>query len=101
MYPHRDLTRLALHKAVLRRRITRHRAECVRAATGVLQPLAWLDRLLDLWRRLSPLVRLAIVPLGLVLGRAIAPRRRGLDSLWRWGPLALALLRGAANLGRR
>jgi hypothetical protein len=100
MYPHRDLTRLALHKAILRRRITRHRAECVRAATGVLQPLAWLDRLLVLWRRLSPLVRFAIVPLGLLLRRTLPPRRSLLDALLRWGPLAFALFRGAANRGR-
>lgn len=101
MYPHRDLIRLAAHKADLRRRIARHRAECARSAAGVLKPLAWLDGLLALWRRLSPLAKFSLVPLGLLLRHRIAPRRGVLDTLLRWGPLVAALFRGAGNSGRR
>lgn len=97
MHHERELNRLALHKAVLRRRIGRHRAECVRAATHVLQPLAWLDRALALWRRLAPFAAFAAVPLGfLLLKRSAAPRPRMLGTLLRWAPIVLGAVRGFA-----
>jgi hypothetical protein len=94
VYPADDLTRLARRKAVHRRRIAQHRSACVLAATRVVQPLAWLDRMVGHWRRLSPLVRLAAVPLAGLLIRSAAPRPRLLGTLLRWGPLALNLARG-------
>lgn len=94
MYPEPDLTRLAAHKVLLQRRITRHRADCVEAMTQVVQPLAWLDRALDLWRKMSPLVRLAAVPLGLLVQRTVFPRKKILGSLFRWGPLIFNAVRG-------
>ena len=94
MYPADELTRLARRKAVHRRRIAQHRGACVLAATRVVQPLAWLDRMVGHWRRLSPLARLAVVPLAGLLVRTVAPRRRLLGTLLRWGPLALNLARG-------
>jgi hypothetical protein len=67
----------------------------VRAATRVVQPLAWLDRMIGHWRRVSPLALSAAVPLA---GLLIRPARPGLFStLLRWGPLALNLVRGVTR----
>ena len=94
MYPADELTRLARRKAVHRRRIAQHRSTCVLAATRVVQPLAWLDRMVGHWRRFSPLALAAAVPLAGLLLRAATPRPRLLGTLLRWGPLALSLARG-------
>ncbi len=101
MYPEQNLTRLGLHKATLRNRIARRRAECAGHANGVLQPLEFLDRLLALGRRIAPLAKLALVPLGWLLMRRATPRRGLVANLLRWGPLAFGLLRNAAKVGRR
>ena len=101
MYPHRELSRLASHKAALRRRITSHRVETVGLATRVLQPVAWLDRLLAFARRLSPFAVLAALPLGLLFKRSAAPRPRLFGTLLRWAPLVLGAVRGFAACRRR
>jgi hypothetical protein len=100
MYSDRELTALATGKAVLRQRIALRRAQCARAAAEVMRPVAWLDHALAQWRRLSPLVKLAAVPLGFLLKRSTAPRARVLGSLLRWAPLmlgAVRILTGARN----
>ena len=89
MYPDRELTRLAACKAALRWDIALRRAQCAVAAARVVQPLEWLDRTLAFWRRLSPLVPFAILPLGFLLKRSLAPRTRVLGTLLRWGPPVL------------
>ncbi len=94
MYPQRELRHLAFHKAALHRRIGRRRAECAAAATGVAQPLAWLDRALTFWRRLSPFTKFAAVPLGFLLKRTLSPRLKLLGSLVKWAPLVLSAVRG-------
>jgi len=98
MYPQRELIRLAAHKATLRRDIALRRAQCAAATAQVVQPLVWLDRLLDLWRRIAPLALAASVPLIVVGGRRASPRLKILGWLVRWGPLVFGVLRG---LGRR
>lgn len=103
MYPERELSRLAAHKTVLRRRILLRRVQCVEAAAGVAQPFAWLDRLRAIWRQLLPVARVAAAPLGVLLLRAVFFRVRKIPNLLvRWGPLAFGLLRflGAAVKGR-
>ncbi len=94
MYSDRELIRLAVHKAALRHRIARQRVRCAEAAARVTQPLAWLDRVLALWHRLSPFARLAAVPLGFLVQRTVFPRRKILGSLFRWGPLVLSAVGG-------
>ena len=92
MYPDRELTRLAAYKAALRRDIALRRAQCAEAAARVAQPLEWLDRMLAFWRRLSPLVKFAALPLGFLLKRSLAPRTRVLGTLLRWGPPVLGVV---------
>jgi hypothetical protein len=87
MYPNRELTRLAAQKAVLRREITYRRIQCVAAAACVAQPLAWLDRMRELWRRLSSFPLFAALPMGLLVQRIFFRRQKFLPALLRWGPL--------------
>ena len=100
MYSHRELIRLGAHKAALRRRIARQRTECAVAVSGLMQPVAWLDRMLALWRRFAPFAPLAAVPLGLLLKRTLAPRAGLLDKLLRWGPVVFGAVRGLASATR-
>ena len=93
MYPDRELTRLAAYKAALRRDIALRRTQCVEAAARVARPLEWLDRMLAYWRRLSPFVKFAALPLGFLLKRSLAPRPRVLGTLLRWGPPVLGIVR--------
>ena len=100
MYPQPELTRLAAYKAALRRDIAFRRDECVEAAAGVAKPFEWLDRMLALWRRLSPLTQFAAVPLGFALKRTLFPRARLLGSLLRWSPLVFGAARVIGSMGK-
>jgi len=93
MYPQRELKRLAVHKLAVRRGIAFHRAQCVASATRAVQPLEWLDRMLALWRALSPFMKFVAVPLGFALRRSAAPRPRFLGKLLRWAPLVFGAVR--------
>ena len=73
MYPQRELTRLAAHKAALRRDITVRRTQCAEAAAALGRPFAWLDRALGLAQRVAPFLA---VPLGLLVARKVFPRLR-------------------------
>jgi hypothetical protein len=93
MYPQQELNRLADRKAALRRDIAFRRAQCAEAAARVARPLEWLDRMLAFWRRLSPFVPFAALPLGLLLKHSLARRTRVLGTLLRWGPPVLGVVR--------
>jgi hypothetical protein len=93
MYPDRELTRLAVYKTTLRWDIARRRIQCAEAAARVAKPLEWLDRMLAFWRRLSPFVPFAALPLGLLLKHSLARRTRVLGTLLRWGPPVLGVVR--------
>ena len=103
MFTHRELSRLADRKALLQLDIALQRAECVEAASRVARPLEWLDRAIAFWKRISPLARMAIVPLAMLAGRKLRPRLGILGSVLRWGPLVASAVRGmgAASGGRR
>ena len=95
MYPQPELIRLAEHKVALRRRIAGHRARCASALAEAAQPLAWLDRVVQFWRRLSPFAPFVAIPLGFALKRSKAPRL--LSTVLRWGPLLFGAIRGLAS----
>ena len=97
MYPAWELRRLAAHKSALRKRIVLRRVTCAQAAARLARPVAWLDRAVAFWRRLHPLVKFAAVPLGLLVQRAVFPRRGLLGSLLRWGPLVFGAVRSLAG----
>lgn len=87
MYPQRELARLALYKISLRRDIGRRRSHCAVAIVRLARPVAWLDRMLGFWRRLSPLLQFSAVPVGLFVQRKLFPRMNLIGSLWLWGPM--------------
>jgi hypothetical protein len=49
--------------------------------------------MLAFWRRLSPFVPFAALPLGLLLKHSLARRTRVLGTLLRWGPPVLGVVR--------
>jgi len=97
MYPQRELTRLAAYKTALQWDIALRRTQCAEAAARVAQPLAWLDRMLAFWRRLSSFAPISAVLLGWVVTRTVFPRRKILGSLLRWAPLVFGLVRGLGS----
>jgi hypothetical protein len=54
MYPHKELRRLAARKAALVCELDRGRAEWNAAAARLVEPLALVERVVVLWRRLVP-----------------------------------------------
>ena len=93
MYARWELNRLAAHKARVRERIASRRLESAAAAAGALRPLEWFDRALAWWRRASPLVQCAAVPLAIVARRRIFPRAKLFGSLLGWAPGVFGLIR--------
>jgi hypothetical protein len=100
MYPNGELNELAAQKFALRRRIQVRRAECAIAAEGAARPIEWLDRAIATWRKISPLTKVAAVPLAMLLKRTLFRRAKILGSLLRWGPLAFRVFRSAQTARR-
>jgi len=94
MYPRKELIALARKKAVLLDRICVERDELADAAERVSRPIEVIDRGVAHWRRVSPMVKLATIPLGFVLRRIFLRRARKLGALLQWGPVVLAAVRG-------
>src|SRR4051812_38774818 len=76
MYPSAELNNLARRKAVLLARISLDRLRCVALAAEVARPINWLDRALIQWRKISPIAKLAALPLGLFVSRAVLPGKK-------------------------
>jgi len=76
MYPTAELTALARRKVALREKISVNRLRCATLAGQVARPLNWIDRALAQWRKISPMTKLAALPLGLLLRRAVVPGRK-------------------------
>ncbi len=97
MYPREELTVLAGRKAALLDRIYLRRVVCAAAAARAARPVEMLERGMARWRRLSPLVKFAAVPLGFLLKRSLGRRVRVLGGLMRWGPIVYGAVRGMAG----
>jgi hypothetical protein len=98
VYPQEELTRLALHKAALRRAIAGHRADCAEAAARLAQPLEWVDRAAATWRRIAPLARFAALPLTFLLTRSLFSRLKFIGPLVRWAPVVFSAARGLGTV---
>jgi hypothetical protein len=98
MYPERELTRLAAHKAQLQANIAARRSQCAEAIARVSTPLEWLDRAVGFWHNYSSLIKITAVPLGILVKRALFPRFKFLSALARWGPLAYGAFRGLSSI---
>jgi hypothetical protein len=97
MYPRQELTILAARKAALLDLIAARREVCADAAARAARPLEIIDGGIARWRRLSPLVKFAAIPLGLLLKRSLGRRARMLGGLMRWGPIVVGAVRGFAG----
>ncbi|SRR6266540_3574067 len=94
MYPTRELTALALRKRALRQRISVTRWECVALASDVARPIALIDRAIVQWRKISPLVKIAALPLGLLFRRRLMPAKGGFfRNILRWAPMMFSAAR--------
>jgi hypothetical protein len=100
MYPQRELSLLAVHKAELRRDIACRRAQCALAAAQVVKPLEWLDRAVGFWRRLSPFTKFAAVPLGFLAKRALLPKGKILGAVVRWAPMIFGVVRSVHSAAK-
>ncbi len=76
MYPRGELDDLAARKVILQARIAVRRWECAQAAAELAQPVALVDRALELWARISPFVKLLAVPAGVMLAKLLRGRSR-------------------------
>ena len=74
MYPSGELDDLAARKELLRVRIAIRRMQCSVAAAELVRPLELIDGLHARWQAISPLVRVAGVPLFLVLAKKFLSR---------------------------
>jgi hypothetical protein len=77
MYPSGELSRLATRKVLLQSRIAIRRLECTIEAREVARPIAFIDRGIEVWHRISPFVKILGVPLGLLLTRIVSRKRKG------------------------
>lgn len=95
MYPQSDLDLLSRRKLNLLSRINARRDECAEQVEQVLQPVLWVERVYAKWRAISPILKMAIVPLGLFFLRRKAPPKTEsmIGGLFRWAPVALNLFR--------
>jgi hypothetical protein len=94
MYPDGDLNELAVRKLAVRQRIGMRRRQCLAAAERLAEPLEKIDRAVAQWRRISPLAKVAAVPVAMLFKRMLFPRAKILGSLLRWGPIAVKVFRG-------
>ena len=90
MYPSEELRFLAASKEALREQIFVRREICAVAAARVARPIAWLDRVQARWHNLSPLVKMAALPAGLLSCALLMICLSALTSVtspeqfWRW-----------------
>ena len=93
MYAQRELTRLALRKTLLARRIQARREVCAGQIAAVMRPIGWLDSFRAKWNHVSPIAKVAAVPLGLLLKKAFFPKVHLFGGLIRWVPVAVSIFR--------
>lgn len=93
MYPDGELSELAVHKLALRQRIFLRRRQCIAAARRISEPVEKIDELMAKWRRISPIAKVAALPLAVLLKRTLFRRAKLLGSALRWGPLAFKVFR--------
>jgi hypothetical protein len=94
MYPSRELAQLAARKSILLARIEVRRWECAQAAAELSRPIAIVDRGIEMWRRISPMVKFLGLPMAL-FGTGKILRRAGRGKWTKLAAMMPAILRGA------
>lgn len=93
MYPSSEVEALALRRVLLCSRIRIRRVQCTIAAERVAEPLRWVDRAWAQWKNLSPLIKLAAVPMGFALKRTMFRRVGLFGKFLRWTPMVMGAFR--------
>lgn len=94
MYPRRELAALAERKRLLQARIEVRRWECALAAVELSRPIGMVDRGIEMWKRISPFLKLLGIPMTLLGARKLM-RRTGRSKLSKVMALLPVVLRGA------
>jgi hypothetical protein len=80
MFSRGELTALASGKAAVLQRIEANRAQCAEEAGRIGHSIQWFDQTLVRWRRLSPIIKFAAMPIGsFLLKRWLGSRARRQD----------------------
>jgi hypothetical protein len=100
MYPAGELAHIAARKALLQARIAVRRHQCVVAGRELAKPVELIDRGLQLWRKIAPLVTLAGLPLAFMAIRRRTKRtsKSKLSRVFAMLPLVLRGLRLARQM---
>ena len=98
MYPERELIRLSVYKAALRRDVAVRRRQCAAAVSRVARPLLAVDRVVTVARRLPALAGWAAITAAVLATGAAGWRAKPLRPVLRWLPVAAAVWRGARVL---
>ena len=93
MSPQANLDSLAQRKGVLLASIRLRRLESSAQLGAVMEPVAWAESLYARWKAVSPLVKVAAMPVGALLKQKLFPQAGMLAGLMRWAPVALNLFR--------
>ena len=95
MYPRSKLVRLAERKELLRARIAVRRLECAEYACTISRPLAFIDRMAEKWRQISPWVTLIGIPVGIIVGRRMSKHGHDgkISAFLKYAPLVLQAVR--------
>ena len=96
MYPEKELMLLGADKDALRLRICAHRAETAHLVARAVEPLEAFDQAIATIRALLPLLGIAALPAGFVLGSSVPAKRHLLGRLLRWAPFIALAVRGVA-----
>jgi|GEM_PF-1015845 hypothetical protein len=96
MYPEKELILLGADKDALRMRISAHRAETAHLVARAAAPLEAFDKAIATFRALLPLLGIAALPAGFVLGSSVHAKGRLIGRLLRWAPFIALAVRGVA-----
>jgi hypothetical protein len=98
MYPGKELDALAARKAIVQARIEVRRWETALAAAELSRPIAMVDRGIEMWRRISPFVKLVGLPVTILGMRKVVRRMGGVGKLSKLVALAPAVFRAARTV---
>lgn len=93
MYPQGNLDRLARRKRALLIDIRARREDCAAQVQQVLQPVVWAEGIYARWKAISPALKIAAVPVGVMLKRKLFPGGGILGKALRWAPVAISLFK--------
>jgi hypothetical protein len=93
MYPQPNLDLLSRRKLALLETIRERRSDCAGQLEKVLQPVLWAEGMYARWKAISPAVKLAAVPVGVMVKQKLFPAGGVVGGLLRYAPMALKLFR--------